>query len=603
MPVDFSFLEGAASKPQQPEQKLDTGLANVTIRVDADCFLQCDGEYIEIELQAGKMVKTQFPIGQHLLEFISSTYPDINVEKVVDFPETGKNYLVLIGEMKEAESGRRNAEEKERLKAEEELRHNAEEERKRKAEEERIRQIEERISRLDKEVGLLEPYKNNGKYGFFDRNGSVVIPCQWEGAYNFSEGLALVRNDKCKYGYIDKSGNVVIPCQWNNAESFRDGLACVKDNNGKLGYIDKSGRLVIPCQWKYACDFSEGLAKVEGDNGIWGYIDKSGRLVIPCQWEDAYGFSEGFSEGLASVKGDNGKYGYINKSGDVVIPCQWEDADNFSEGMARFENDNGYYGFIDKNGNVIIPCLWKYTGNFRDDLIWLQDSDGRICYFDKRNKKSFTVEDVKDYNSTFKLIDGMQFNRGYISSCFVTDTKNMECNYDSPYILICDKKISTADELHPIMEKVAKTGLPFLVIVEDIEGSALISLVNNYLHDNQKIVVVKAPGFGYRRTENLEDIAILTGGTVISDERDLKLEDADLSMLGQCVKISIDKDYTTIVSGKGDTEKIKARLGQIKDQIEKTSSDYEREKLQERLVQFFSGVAVRKNRRKLIIDI
>lgn len=521
MPVDFSFLEGAAPKPQQPEQKLDTGLANVTIRVDADCFLQCDGEYIEIELQAGKMVKTQFPIGQHLLEFISSTYPDINVEKVVDFPETGKNYLVLIGEMKEAESGRRNAEEKERLKAEEELRHNAEEERKRKAEEERIRQIEERISRLDKEVGLLEPYKNNGKYGFVDKGGNVVISCQWKYACDFSEGLAKVEDDNGKLGYIDKSGCLVIPCQWNNANSFKDGLACVMDNNGK--------------------------------------------------------------------------YGYINKSGDVVIPCQWKDADSFSEGLARFKNDNGYYGFIDKNGNVVIPCLWKYTGNFRDDLIWLQDSDGRICYFDKRNKKSFTVEDVKDYNSTFKLIDGMWFDRGYLSSCFVTDTENMECNYDSPYILICEKKICTEDELHPIMEKVAKTGRPFLVLAEDIEDSALISLVNNYLHDNQKIVAVKAPGYGYRRIENLEDIAILTGGTLISEEEGSRLEDADLSMLGQCVKISIDKDYTTIVGGKGDGEKIKARIGQIKDQIEKTTSDYERETFQERLVHF-GKVAIRRKR-------
>ena len=590
MPVDFSFLEGAAPKPQQPEQKLDTGLANVTIRVDADCFLQCDGEYIEIELQAGKMVKTQFPIGQHLLEFISSTYPDINVEKVVDFPETGKNYLVLIGEMKEAESGRRNAEEKEKLKAEEELRHNAEEERKRKVEEERIRQIEERISRLDKEVGLLEPYKNNGKYGFFDRNGSVVIPCQWEDASNFSEGLALVRKDKCKYGYIDKSGNVVIPCQWNNANSFRDGLACVKDNNGKYGYINKSGDVVIPCQWKDADSFSEGLALVRNDNGYYGFIDKNGNVVIPCQWNNA----NFFRDGLACVMDNNGKYGYINKSGDVVIPCQWKDADSFSEGMARFKNDNGYYGFIDKNGNVIIPCLWKHTGNFRDDLIWLQDSDGRICYFDKRNKKSFTVEDVKDHNSTFKLIDGMQFDRGYLSSCFVTDTENMECNYDSPYILICEKKICTEDELHPIMEKVAKTGRPFLVIAEDIEDSALISLVNNYLHDNQKIVAVKAPGYGYPRIDNLEAIAILTGGTLISEEESSRLEDADLSMLGQCVKISIDKDYTTIVGGKGDGEKIKVRIGQIKDRIEKTTSDYDREKCQERLVQFFGKVAIRR---------
>lgn len=320
MPVDFSFLEGAAPKPQQPEQKLDTGLANVTIRVDADCFLQCDGEYIEIELQAGKMVKTQFPIGQHLLEFISSSYPDIKVEKVVDFPEIGKNYLVLIGEMKEAEGGRRKAEEEERLKAEEELRRNTEEERKRKAEEERIRQIEERISRLDKEVGLLEPYKNNGKYGFVDKGGNVVISCQWEDVGRFCEGLAIVKDSIGKKGYIDKTGSVVIPCQWRDADPFRDGMARVKDANGKYGYLNKGGNIVIPCQLDgagglfdddFPSDFSDGMAIVKGPNEKYGYIDKSGSIVIPCQWE----YARPFCEGQAEVKDVDGEWYPIDKAG------------------------------------------------------------------------------------------------------------------------------------------------------------------------------------------------------------------------------------------------------------------------------------------------
>ena len=203
-----------------------------------------------------------------------------------------------------------------------------------------------------------------------------------------------------------------------------------------------------------------------------------------------------------------------------------------------------------------------------------------------------TIENAKGIDTTVKVVEGMQFDRGYISPYFVTDTEKMECAYDNPYILIYDKKISTMKDLLPVLEKVVNTGRPLLIIAEDVESEALATLVVNRLRGSLKIAAVKAPGFGDRRKEMLEDIAILTGGTVISEEKGYKLEDADLSMLGQSEKISIDKDNTTIVSGKGDSEIIKARVGQIKAQIEKTTSDYDREKLQERLAKLAGGVAV-----------
>ncbi len=203
-----------------------------------------------------------------------------------------------------------------------------------------------------------------------------------------------------------------------------------------------------------------------------------------------------------------------------------------------------------------------------------------------------TIEDAKGIDTNVKVVEGMQFDRGYISPYFVTDTEKMECTYDNPYILIFDKKISTMKDLLPVLEKVVNTGRPLLIIAEDVESEALATLVVNRLRGSLKIAAVKAPGFGDRRKEMLEDIAILTGGTVISEEKGYKLEDADLSMLGQSEKISIDKDNTTIVSGKGDSEMIKARVGQIKAQIEKTTSDYDREKLQERLAKLAGGVAV-----------
>lgn len=203
-----------------------------------------------------------------------------------------------------------------------------------------------------------------------------------------------------------------------------------------------------------------------------------------------------------------------------------------------------------------------------------------------------TIEESKTNETYVKVVEGMQFDRGYISPYFVTDTEKMETVYDNPYILIYDKKISVMKDLLPILEKVVQTGRPLLIISEDVESEALATLVVNKLRGSLKIVAVKAPGFGDRRKAMLEDIAILTGGTLISEETGYKLEDAELFYLGQAEKVSIDKDNTTIVSGLGDKEQIKARVNQIKAQVENTTSDYDREKLQERLAKLSGGVAV-----------
>ena len=203
-----------------------------------------------------------------------------------------------------------------------------------------------------------------------------------------------------------------------------------------------------------------------------------------------------------------------------------------------------------------------------------------------------TIENAKGIDTTVKVVEGMQFDRGYISPYFVTDTEKMECNYDNPLILIHDKKISSLQTILPILEQVAKSGRALLIIAEDVETEAMATLVVNRLRGGLKVVAVKAPGFGDRRKEMLEDIAILTGGTVISEEKGYKLEDATIDMLGTSEKITIDKDNTTIVNGMGDKEMIKARINMIKAQIEKTTSDYDREKLQERLAKLAGGVAV-----------
>ncbi len=203
-----------------------------------------------------------------------------------------------------------------------------------------------------------------------------------------------------------------------------------------------------------------------------------------------------------------------------------------------------------------------------------------------------TIEEAKGIDTYVDVVEGMQFDRGYISPYFVTDTEKMETVYESPLILIYDKKVSVMKDLLPILEKAAQTGKALIIIAEDVESEALATLVVNRLRGSLKVAAVKAPGFGDRRKEMLEDIAILTGGTVISEEKGYKLEDATLEMLGESEKITIDKENTTIVSGKGAKENIDARVAQIKAQIETTTSDYDREKLQERLAKLAGGVAV-----------
>ena len=203
-----------------------------------------------------------------------------------------------------------------------------------------------------------------------------------------------------------------------------------------------------------------------------------------------------------------------------------------------------------------------------------------------------TVEEAKGTETEVKTVEGMQFDRGYLSPYFVTNADKMEAELDSPFILIYDKKISNMKELLPVLEKTVQTGKPLLIIAEDLDGEALATLVVNKIRGSLKVAAVKAPGFGDRRKAMLEDIAILTGGIVISEERGYKLENADLTYLGTAEKVVIDKDNTTVINGSGKTEDIKARVGQIKAQIETTTSDYDKEKLQERLAKLSGGVAV-----------
>ncbi|MCF0043430.1 chaperonin GroEL [Dyadobacter fanqingshengii] len=203
-----------------------------------------------------------------------------------------------------------------------------------------------------------------------------------------------------------------------------------------------------------------------------------------------------------------------------------------------------------------------------------------------------TVEEARGTETEVKTVEGMQFDRGYLSPYFVTNTEKMEADLERPYILISEKKVSSMKELLPVLEAVAQTGRPLLILAEDVDGEALATLVVNKIRGALKVAAVKAPGFGDRRKAMLEDIAIITGGTVISEERGFKLENATLEYLGSCEKAIIDKDNTTLVNGAGNSEDIQGRVNQIKAQIENTTSDYDREKLQERLAKLSGGVAI-----------
>jgi chaperonin GroEL len=208
------------------------------------------------------------------------------------------------------------------------------------------------------------------------------------------------------------------------------------------------------------------------------------------------------------------------------------------------------------------------------------------------NEGVITVEEAKGTDTTVEVVEGMQFDRGYLSPYFVTNTEKMNAELDNPYILIYEKKISTMKDILPLLEATVQTGRPLLIIAEDVDGEALATLVVNKLRGSLKIAAVKAPGFGDRRKEMLQDIAVLTGGTVISEEQGYKLENATIQYLGQAESVTLDKDNTTIVGGKGAKENIDGRVNQIKAQIETTTSDYDREKLQERLAKLSGGVAV-----------
>ncbi len=260
---------------------------------------------------------------------------------------------------------------------------------------------------------------------------------------------------------------------------------------------------------------------------------------------------------------------------------------------------------IDKAVTAVVADLKKQSKDVGDDFRKIEnvakisangdEAIGKLIAEAMQKVKKegvITVEESKGIETYVDVVEGMQFDRGYISAYFVTNTEKMEADLENPYVLIYDKKISVLKDMLPILEQSVQTGRPLLIIAEDIESEALATLVVNRLRGSLKICAVKAPGFGDRRKEMLEDIAVLTGGVVISEEKGLKLESATLDMLGKAEKITVNKDNTVIVNGGGDKDAISARVGQIKSQIETTTSDYDREKLQERLAKLAGGVAV-----------
>ena len=260
---------------------------------------------------------------------------------------------------------------------------------------------------------------------------------------------------------------------------------------------------------------------------------------------------------------------------------------------------------IDKAVSIVVASLKTQSQTVGNDAKKIQqvatisanndETIGKLIAeaFGKVGKEGvITVEEAKGTDTTVDIVEGMQFDRGYISPYFVTNSEKMQAELQNPYILIYDKKISAMKDILHILEKVAQSGRPLVIIAEDLDGEALATLVVNKLRGTIKVAAVKAPGFGDRRKEMLTDIAILTGGTVISEELGHKLEGADLTSLGQATSINIDKDNTTVVGGKGAKKDILARVGQIKAQVENTTSDYDKEKLQERLAKLAGGVAV-----------
>ncbi|MBQ4010544.1 MAG: chaperonin GroEL, partial [Bacteroidales bacterium] len=259
---------------------------------------------------------------------------------------------------------------------------------------------------------------------------------------------------------------------------------------------------------------------------------------------------------------------------------------------------------IDKAVAAVVAELKKMSQNVGDDNKKIEQvatisannelaigKDIALAMEKVKKEGVITIEEAKGITTEVKVVEGMQFDRGYISPYFITDSEKMQTVMDNPYILITDKKISSMKDLLPVLEPIAQEGKALLIIAEDVESEALATLIVNRLRGTLKIAAVKAPGFGDRRKEMLQDIAILTGGEVITEERGLKLENANITMLGRADKVTIDKENTTIVSGLGGKKEIDQRIAQIRKQIEETKSDYDREKLQERLAKLVGGVA------------
>ncbi len=279
-----------------------------------------------------------------------------------------------------------------------------------------------------------------------------------------------------------------------------------------------------------------------------------------------------FREGLKNVTAGANPMD-LKRGIDMAVACIVEELKKISRKISD-KKEIAQVGTISANNDPEI-------GNLIAEAMEKVGKDGVI-----------TVEEAKGTETELKVVEGMQFDRGYLSPYFVTNPETMEAELEEPYILIHDKKISSMKDLLPILEKVAQQNRALLIIAEEVEGEALATLVVNKLRGTLKVAAVKAPGFGDRRKAMLEDIAILTGGTVISEEKGYKLENATLSYLGQAKRVVVDKDNTTIVEGKGKSSDIKARINEIKIQIDKTTSDYDREKLQERLAKLSGGVAV-----------
>ena len=279
-----------------------------------------------------------------------------------------------------------------------------------------------------------------------------------------------------------------------------------------------------------------------------------------------------YREGVKLVSAGNNPMD-IKRGIDAAVAAIETELDTLSK-PTQSSNDIAQVGTISANGDTDI-------GNILAEAMDKVGQDGVI-----------TVEEAKGLETTLETVEGMQFDRGYLSPYFVTDAEKMVCEAEDPFILICEKKVSNMKDLLPVLEKVAQTGRHLVIVAEDVDGEALATLVVNRIRGNLKVAAVKAPGFGDRRKAMLQDIAILTGGEVISEDLGLKLENATLDTLGTAKKIVIDKDNTTIVDGAGDQSRIEGRVGQIRAQIETTTSDYDREKLQERLAKLVGGVAV-----------